>query len=92
MMPRAARVGYRVRRPKRERRRMYTGCWIENNWIWGGTHSGRFWIENGWIWGPKNSGKYWIQEGYIWGPVDNGKFWIEEGHIYGPSKTLPWTR
>lgn len=71
---------------------MYTGCWIEDNWIWGGTHSGKFWIDNGWIGGPKNSGKYWIQDGYIWEPIDSGKFWIDDVHIYGPSKTPPWTR
>ena len=53
---------------------MYTGYWIDDNWIWG----------------LYNSGKYWIEDKFIWGPRYGGKFWIEDGYIYGPSKTPPW--
>ncbi len=71
---------------------MYTGYWIDDNYIWGPEESGKFWIDDGWVWGPYNSGKWWIEDNWIWGPTDGGKFWIEDGHIYGPSNTLPWLK
>ena len=71
---------------------MYTGFWIQNNYIYGPTDSGKFWVQDGYIWGPRNSGKYWVQDGYIWGPRESGKFWIDDGHIYGPHKDVPWAQ
>jgi len=36
---------------------MYTGSWIDDNFIWGPEEPGKFWIDDGFIWGPYNSGK-----------------------------------
>ena len=36
---------------------MYTGYWIDNNYIYGPLESGKFWEQDGYIWGPRNSGK-----------------------------------
>lgn len=69
---------------------MYTGYWIQGDWIWGPRDGGKYWIQDRWIWGPRNGGKYWIENGWIWGPTDGGKFWIDGQYIYGPSKYLPF--
>ena len=73
-------------------KRMYTGYYIQDNYIYGPQDSGRFYIQDGYIWGPRNGGRFYIQDKYIWGPVDGGRFYIEDGYIYGPSKDLPWMR
>lgn len=31
---------------------MYTGYWIDKNYIWGPEESGKFWIDDGYIYGP----------------------------------------
>jgi len=69
---------------------MYTGYYIDNNYIYGPTFSGQFYIDNNYIYGPQNGGKYYIDNNYIYGPKKSGKFYIEDQYIYGPDKILPW--
>ena len=34
---------------------MYTGYWIQDNFIFGPKESGKFWIDNGFIYGPSEN-------------------------------------
>lgn len=34
---------------------MYTGYWIDNNYIWGPQVGGTFWIDDGHIYGPSKT-------------------------------------
>ena len=47
---------------------MYTGYYIQNDYIYGPEMPGLFYIQNGYIYGPKNNGLYYIQKNYIYGP------------------------
>jgi hypothetical protein len=40
---------------------MYTGYWIEDNYIWGPRDGGKFWIEDKEIYGPFQTPPWLIQ-------------------------------
>ena len=72
---------------------MYTGYWIDNNFIYGPKYLEKFYIKNGYIHGPFNSGIYYIQKGVIRGPGLKGEFFVgDDNRIYGPDKNVPWIR
>lgn len=73
-------------------KKMDTGYWIEDGFIWGPKSRGEYWISDGFIWGPKNGGQYRVENSRVYGPKCSGQFMITEGHIYGPGGDLPWIK
>lgn len=60
---------------------MYTGYWVQDNFIFGPEESGKYWIQGKFIFVPKISGKFWIEKGFVFGPKESSKFWID-GCLY----------
>jgi len=69
---------------------LYTGYYIQDQYIYGPKRTGRYWIQDGYIYGPGSNGRYYLSDNYVYGPGSQGRFYIQDGYIYGPSRDVPW--